>query len=267
MMDNAIEVNRYPLPEIREATHRTRKVGIGVMGFADLLIRLGIPYGSPASETLARRLMRAIRSALEDATTALADERGDFPAFASSRLAGQGRRRRNATVTANAPNSTICAIAGCSQGAEPLFSIAYTKLLANGDRLHEISPEFIRVATERGFASPELFGTLLAGTPLAELSAIPDDVRRLFVTARDLSVADHLGVQGAFQEDTELAVAKTVNLPADATPDVVARAFVLAHELGCKGVTCFRDGCRDRPFLETRAAAMDSDGAACRTCA
>jgi ribonucleoside-diphosphate reductase alpha chain len=232
------------------------------MGFADLLIRLGLRYGSPESESLARRLMREIRRHLDEASQALASERGLFPAYPESVFAETGVPRRNATVTANAPNSTIAAIAGCSSGVEPLFSICFEKLLANGDRLRQASPDFERVAAERGFASDALFAAIRAGASIQDARQIPDDVKEVFVTAHDLSVEDHIVIQSAFQESTDLAVAKTVNLPNSATPQQVRRAYELAHRARCKGVTVFRDGCRESSFLEARACA----GPECATC-
>ncbi len=267
MMDNAIEVSCYPLPEIREATRRTRKIGIGVMGFADLLVRMGIRYGSSESVSIARQLMSRIREYLEEATVTLGGERGEFPAFEVSREAAVGGpRRRNATVTANAPNSTIAAIAGCSSGVEPLFSIAYTKRLANDDCLHEINSDFVRLARERGFYSEELMGEIRAGASIQDSSRVPEDVKAMFVTAHDISVADHIRIQTEFQDFIELAVAKTINLPASATPEDVRQAFLLAFESGCKGITCFRDGCRDRAFLETARTGSEQTNEACPTC-
>lgn len=251
MMDNAIEVSRYPLSEIREATHRTRKIGIGVMGFADLLVHLNTRYGSPESETLARDLMSFIRCSLEEASVMLASERGVFPAFDGSIFSGPtGKRRRNATVTANAPNSTIAAIAGCSSGVEPLFSIAYTKRLLNGDTLNEINPDFLRVARKLGFYSEQLVDRILRGFSPQCMSEIPEALKNVFVTAHDIPVSDHIRVQSAFQDQIELAVAKTINLRREATPEDVKDAFLLAYGSGCKGITCFRDGCRDRVFLD-----------------
>jgi ribonucleoside-diphosphate reductase alpha chain len=267
MMDNAIEVSRYPLPEIREATRRTRKIGIGVMGFADLLVHIGIRYGSSESVTVARELMSRIRGYLEEATVTLAAERGEFPAFELSKdAASNGVIRRNATVTANAPNSTIAAIAGCSSGVEPLFSIAYLKRLANDDCLHEINSDFIRVARERDFYSEDLVDELRSGASIQDLSGVPDDVKEIFVTAHDIQVSDHIRIQCEFQDYIELAVAKTINLPNSATPEDVKQAFLLAYESGCKGITCFRDGCRDRAFLETTRAEVEQTEQACPTC-
>ncbi len=268
MMDNAIDVSRYPLNEIEEATKRTRKIGIGIMGFADLLVRMGVRYGSTESEVIARQLMGAIRENLEKATITLSADRGEFPAFDLSVYAGLDKpKRRNATMTANAPNSTISAIAGCSSGVEPLFSISYSKLLANGDRLEELSPEFVRLAKDRGFYSHALLENLSGGASIQELADIPEDIKDVFVTAHDISIEDHIRIQSAFQSDTELAIAKTVNLHNDAGTDDVKRAFLLAHEAGCKGITCFRDGCRDRSFLTSSIDHQeDRTEEACPTC-
>jgi ribonucleoside-diphosphate reductase alpha chain len=267
LMDDAIEMSRFPLPEIDEATRRTRKLGIGVMGFADLLIRLGIRYGSELSEQLARRLMREIKGYLDESSQVLASERGVFPAFSQSVFAASGVERRNATVTANAPNSTIAAIAGCSSGVEPLFSICFEKRLANGDRLLQTCPDFERAAALRGFASDQLFAEIAAGGSIQDARAIPLDVKEVFVTAHDLAVDDHIRIQAAFQESSDLAVAKTVNLPRGATPQDVRRAFEMAHHAGCKGVTCFRDGCRESSFLETSSrGALACSGPECAIC-
>jgi len=215
--------------------------------------------------------MSRIREYLEEATVTLGGERGEFPAFEVSREAAVGvpRRRpgrRNATVTANAPNSTIAAIAGCSSGVEPLFSIAYTKRLANDDCLHEINSDFVRLARERGFYSEGLMGEIRAGGSIQDSSRVPEDVKAMFVTAHDISVADHIRIQTEFQDFIELAVAKTINLPASATPEDVRQAFLLAFESGCKGITCFRDGCRDRAFLETARTGSEQTNEACPTC-
>jgi ribonucleoside-diphosphate reductase alpha chain len=250
MMDNAVEVSSFSLPQMRDVTHRTRKLGIGVMGFADLLIQTKTRYGSPESENLARALMSFIRGCLEETSVELARERGVFPAFEGSKLSAEGSKgRRNATVTANAPNSTIAAVAGCSSGIEPLFSLAYTKRLRNGDILHEINPEFLRVARDLGFYSETLADRILSGVSLQSISEVPEPVKDAFVTAHDISATDHIRIQSAFQDHIELAVAKTINLAHGATPEDVKNAFLFAYESGCKGITCFRDGCSDRVFL------------------
>jgi ribonucleoside-diphosphate reductase alpha chain len=251
MMDNAVEVSSYPLPEAKTATHRTRKLGIGVMGFADMLVQMNTPYGSAESESLARSLMSFIRESLEETSMTLGRERGVFPAFEGSRLAGAGAKgRRNATVTANAPNSTIAAIAGCSSGIEPIFSIAYCKRLRNGDTLNEINPEFLRVARQLGFYSEQLIDRVVSEGSVQSIPEVPQAVKQVFLTAHDIPASDHIRIQSAFQDHIELAVAKTINLANHATPEHVKDAFLLAHESGCKGITCFRDGCRDRAFLD-----------------
>jgi len=255
MMDDVIEVSRYPLAQIAAATRRTRKVGIGVMGFADLLVALGVPYGSPASQALARRLMREIRDATRAASVELGAERGSFPAFADSLAAAEGLPAlRNATTTSNAPNSTIGAIAGCSPGIEPLFALSSTRRLASGDELREANAAFERVARERGFLTDDLLARVRARGSVRGREDVPGDVRDLFVTAHDLPFERHVRVQAAFQESTDLGISKTINLPHDATPADVRNAYVLAWELGCKGVTVFRDGCLDEQFIATGVA-------------
>lgn len=268
MMDNAIEASRYPLPEIGDATRRTRKVGIGVMGFADLLIEMDIPYGSDDAVALAGALMRRISDATREASAELALERGSFPAFEQSVWHDVGfASMRNATTTSNAPNSTIGPIAGCSAGIEPLFAVGYERVLANGDRNRELHDAFVRVATERGFASDELFTQVRAEGSVQHIDAVPADVKRVFVTAHDVDPHWHVRIQAAFQAHTDLGVSKTVNLPNHATVDDVAELFLLAHELGCKGTTVFRDGCDNAQFLVAGpAAAGDPDGT-CEVCA
>ncbi len=264
MMDNTIESSTYPLDEIREATLRTRKVGIGVMGFADLLIELGLPYGSPESVTLAGRLMERIADATRMASAELALERGSFPAFESSVWHDLGfASMRNATTTSNAPNSTIGPIAGCSAGIEPLFAVGYERVLANGDRNREIHPRFVELVKERGLASDELFAAVERAGSLRHLDGVPQDLVDLFVTAHDLDPVDHVRIQAAFQAHTDLGVSKTVNLPHEASVDDVTDLFLVAHDLGCKGTTVFRDGCDNDQFLVagTRTAAAGSSSA------
>jgi ribonucleoside-diphosphate reductase alpha chain len=268
MMDNVIEASRFPLPEIRAATRRTRKIGIGVMGFADLLIRLGVPYDSEAAVELAGDLMRAVQEGTRAASEGLAAERGAFPAFPGSRWARCGDPpRRNATTTSNAPNSTIGVIAGCSPGIEPLFAVGLERRLANGDRLAELHPLFVEMAKARGLASEALFARVRAAGALGDLPEIPADLRRVFVTAREVAPRWHVRVQAAFQAHTELGVSKTINLPHDATPQDVADVFLLAHDLGCKGITCYRDRCQETQFLVAGRDAGAGSEASCPTCA
>ena len=269
MMDNAIEMSSYPLVEIEQATKHTRKVGIGVMGFADLLIRMGLQYGSDESAVLAKKLMSEIKRYLDEATKGLAEERGVFPAFGDSVYALEGADgRRNATVTANAPNSTISAIAGCSSGIEPLFSLSYFKRLANGDRLNELNRELLARVELLGLDNKVIVDQISAGKPLSQISEVPDELREIFVTAHDIPVENHIRIQAAFQESTDLAVAKTINLNHSATVEDVKTAFYTAYEFGCKGITCFRDGCREESFLEPSCSVESQNlGSACTVCA
>lgn len=250
LMDNLVEANAYPLPEIREATLRTRKLGIGVMGFADLLLALRIPYDSPEAEALAGRLMRAIRQATREASCALGAERGSFPAFAGSVWPGRGYRAlRNATTTSNAPNSTISVIAGCSAGIEPLYSLSFARRLANGDTLLEVHEGVLAVARAEKFYSEALERHVRETGSVQGAPGVPGEFRRIFTTAHEIAPAWHVRVQAAFQRFTDLGVSKTINMARHATIADVAAAFRLAYQLGCKGVTCFRDGCREEQFL------------------
>ncbi|HEX2046203.1 MAG TPA: adenosylcobalamin-dependent ribonucleoside-diphosphate reductase [Acidimicrobiales bacterium] len=255
MMDNVIEVSRYPLPEIEASTRRTRKVGIGVMGFADLLLRLGIPYDSDDAVTLARALMRRISDATRAMSEQLGLERGSFPAFGQSTWATGRPALRNATTTSNAPNSTIGTIAGCSPGIEPLFAVGYERQLANGARLRELHPAFVAAMEERGAGSEDVFDRVRAGGSVQDVPGVPPELRRLFVTAHDIEPAWHVRVQAAFQSSTDLGVSKTVNLRNDATPADVEELVLLAHRLGCKGITVYRDGCQATQFLVAGSAA------------
>ncbi|NOZ69018.1 MAG: adenosylcobalamin-dependent ribonucleoside-diphosphate reductase [Deferribacteres bacterium] len=244
-LDDAIDANKYPVPEIEKMHKGNRKIGLGVMGWADMLIRLGIRYNSQKALNLARELMRFIRDTAREASTELAGQRGAFPNFRGSvydipEISLKGGIR-NATTTTIAPTGTLSLIAGCSSGIEPLFAIAYKRLVLETE-LEEIHPYFLEVAKQRGFYSPELIERIRAKGTLRGFREIPRDVKRLFVTAHEIPPEDHIEVQAAFQEFTDNAVSKTINLKHRATRDDVARAFLLAYEKGCKGVTVFRYG-------------------------
>ena len=255
-LDDVIEVNRFPLPQIEEMTKGNRKVGLGVMGFADLLIRLGIPYDSPEALQMASRLMRRIRERAREASAALAKVRGPFPNFPRSVYAGQGvPPLRNATLTTIAPTGTLSIIAGCSSGIEPLFAVCYVRKVLDNEELLEVHPGFVEVAKERGFYREELMRRVAAVGSIREIEEIPEDVRRLFVTAHDLTPEWHVRIQAAFQEYTDNAVSKTVNFPHDATPEDVARVYWMAYEYGCKGVTIYRDRSREAQVLNIGRAA------------
>ncbi|HHY93117.1 MAG TPA: adenosylcobalamin-dependent ribonucleoside-diphosphate reductase [Firmicutes bacterium] len=247
-LDNVIDVNRFPLPEIAARTRGNRKIGLGVMGFADLLIKLGVPYDSPAATELAGRLMAFIRQAAHQASAALAEERGTFPNWERSVFAGK-EKLRNATLTSIAPTGTIAILAGASSGIEPLFALAYLRRALDTEELPEVHPLFLAQAEERGFLTPELLERLTHQGSACGLAAVPPDVQRLFVTAHDIAPQWHVRMQAAFQAYTDNAVAKTVNLRHEATPEDVREVFLLAHELGCKGVTVYRDRTRTEQVL------------------
>ncbi len=257
-LDDVIDVNRYPLESIEAATRITRKIGLGVMGFADMLIRLGISYGTPAATAFADKLMRFIRRESLAASMQLAKERGVFPQFARSSHAKAGRRLRNATVNTIAPTGTISIIAGCSSGIEPLFAVSFVRNVLSGTRLFESHPLFERVARKRGFYRRELPTEVARSPSLAKVKGVPADVKRLFATAFDVTPRRHLEVQAAFQKHTDNAVSKTINLPADATVEDVRAIYLEAYSLRCKGITVYRYGSKAEQVLsvseETEAA-------------
>jgi ribonucleoside-diphosphate reductase alpha chain len=243
-LDDTIDSSVYPLPAIERMHKGNRKIGLGVMGWADLLILLGIPYNHPDAFALARTVMKFVSVKSREASQELAEERGVFPNFTGSVFDAPGMPRvRNATTTTIAPTGTLATIAGCSSGIEPLFAIAYRRLVL-GTVLEEVNAEFVRTARARGFYSEELLGAVVRRGTLKGLKGVPADVRRLFVTALEIPSEDHIEMQAAFQEFTDNAVSKTINLPARATRDDVARAFLLAYRKGLKGITLFRYGAK-----------------------
>ncbi|MGE5551724.1 MAG: vitamin B12-dependent ribonucleotide reductase [Bacteroidota bacterium] len=242
-LDDVIEATRYPVPRIEEMAKGNRKIGLGVMGWAEMLIQLGVAYDSEEAVALAREVMCFINRESKEASAALAVERGPFPNFAGSVYDQPGGvPLRNATTTTIAPTGTLSIIAETTGGIEPLFSVAFTRQILNGDRLIEVSPLFARMAEERGFCGPELSARIAARGSVRDLPEVPADLRRLFVTAHEIGPEWHIRMQAAFQEHTDNAVSKTVNFPREATPDDVAEVYFLAHRLGCKGVTVYRDG-------------------------
>ncbi len=243
-LDNTIDANSYPLPAI-EAMHKgNRKIGLGVMGWADLLILLGLPYNHRSSFELARRVMRFISERSRRASAALAEQRGAFPNFAGSIYNRPGMPRvRNATTTTIAPTGTLATIADCSSGIEPLFALAYKRLVLD-TTLEEVNRYFLNTAREQGFYTEELMREVQRRGKLKGIAGIPPGVRRLFRTALEIPPEDHIAMQAAFQEFTDNAVSKTINLPPRAGKDTVARAYLLAFEKGLKGITVFRYGAK-----------------------
>lgn len=248
-LDNVIDMNRYPLPSIERMTKSTRKIGLGVMGFADLLIQLSIPYDSAAALKIGQELMQFIQKHAQAASAELARARGLFPAYRGSRLEARRRRLRNATVTTIAPTGTISIIADCSPGIEPLYGVSFARTVMEDVRLFTTHPEFVRRAQQAGVYSDELIQRLATEVSIQRLLEIPEDLRRLFVTAQDISAEQHVRMQAMFQQSSDSGVSKTINLPPTATTADVATAFRLAYRLGCKGITAFRSGSRDRQVL------------------
>lgn len=251
-LDDSIDVNHYPLPEIERMHKGNRKIGLGVMGWADMLILLGIPYNDKKAFALARKVMKSVRDAARQASAELAAERGEFPNFEGSVYDVPGMARmRNATTTTVAPTGTIATIADCSSGIEPLFAVAYRRLVLDSE-LYEINKHFVAVAEERGFYSEELLGKVQESGTLRGIKEIPPEVRRLFKTAFEVSYEDHIEMQVAFQEYTDNAVSKTINLPHSAKKEEVARAYLLAYEKGAKGITVFRYGAKRGTLVKFR---------------
>ena len=228
-LDNVIEVNHYPLDAIAAITRANRKIGLGVMGFADALIALGVPYDSDGAVTLGAKIMATVQEEARDASAALARERGPFPNFSGSIHDVPGAPPlRHATVTSIAPTGTISIIAGCSSGIEPLFALSYMRSVMEGARLMETNSAFERIARERGFYSPELMSQVAHTGSVHDMPQVPEDVRRVFVTDFDIAPAWHVKMQAAFQGHCDNAVSKTINLPASATVDSVREALLLA---------------------------------------
>lgn len=249
-LDNVIDQNKYPLPEIDRTTKTNRKIGLGVMGWADMLIKLGVPYDSEFALELAEEVMGFVKREAWSASQELAKERGPFPNFNKSVYAEKRMQPlRNATVTTIAPTGTISLIAGCSSGIEPLFAIAYEKHVMDTEKLVEVHHDFVKIAREYGFYSEELMHKVARQGNLKNMHEIPDDIARYFVTSHLISPEWHIRMQAAFQKYTDNAVSKTVNFPFEATIKDVETVFRLAHTLGCKGATVYRDGSREEQVL------------------
>ncbi len=251
-LDNLIDVNKFPIPQIEEATRQTRKIGLGVMGWASLLIRLGIPYNSEEAVTLAEKVMAFILDEATKKSLELGRDKGVFPVFKGSIYdrKDNSMRLRNATLTTIAPTGTISIIAGpCSSGIEPLFAVSYYRNVMDNDKLVEVDPLFEEVARARGFYSRELMEKIAQKSSLKEIDGIPEDVKRIFVTAHDISPEWHVRMQAAFQKYVHNTTSKTINFPHDASADDVRTSYVLAYKLNCKGITIYRDHSREEQVL------------------
>ncbi len=249
-LDNVIDVNRFPIQEIHDMTHRTRKIGLGVMGFADMLLALGIPYNCDEALKTAEGVMRFVNEEAHRASGELSAIRGHFPAYEGSRYDKENVDMRNASATTIAPTGTLSLIAGCSSGIEPLFALSYTRNILDGTRMIEVNPYFEKAAREGGFYSEELMEKLAGGASLHSLADVPEEASCLFVTAHEITPEWHIKMQAAFQKYTDNAVSKTVNFPREATEKDVADVYRMAFDEGLKGITIYRDGSKaDQPLF------------------
>lgn len=260
-LDNVIDASLFPLPRIAETVRKNRKIGLGVMGFADLLFELGVPYNSQEGIALAERVMGFVQEEGHKASAELAKERGPFPAYPASTYAKAKKGPyRNATVTTIAPTGTLSIIAGCSSGVEPLFALCFTRNILDGERLVEVNPYFEAALASTGLASHELMDSVVAKGSIQGMDFLPAKLRKVFVTAMDIEPVWHLRMQAAFQRHTDNAVSKTVNLSNAATEQDIFDIYWLAYKEGCKGVTVYRDGCKSVQVLATGEGQKKMDG-------
>lgn len=253
-LDNIIDKSEFPIPQIKLKTAGNRKIGLGVMGWADLLLRLGIPYNSEEAILLADEVMGFVSQEATRASTDLARNRGPFPRWQMESIyQNTSQPRRNATVTTVAPTGTISLIANCSSGIEPVYSIAYQRLSFGTDRMLFVHPLFEQYAIEHSFYSESLLDKVSRNGSLHDLTDVPYEARRLFVTTHDIAPEWHVRMQAAFQKHIDAAVSKTINFPHSAQIADVEQTYLMAYELGCKGITIYRDGSREKQVLTTQS--------------
>jgi ribonucleoside-diphosphate reductase alpha chain len=249
-LDNVIDMNHYPMPEIAERTKGNRKIGLGVMGLAHFFIRLGIPYSSMKAVAVAKGIMSFIQHQAQERSVEMGEARGVFPNFNGSIYdKREGTRLRNATVTSIAPTGTLSLIANCSSGIEPLFAVDYTRRALEDMEFEIVDPLFVEMGKSEGFLTPELAQRLSSGARLKDQPEVPAKVKELFVTTFEISPVWHIKIQAAFQEYTDNAVSKTINFPREATKDDVKEAFLTAYRERCKGITIYRSGSRAKQVL------------------
>ena len=234
-----IDASKYPLNKIDLIVKGNRKIGLGVMGFADMLVKLGLRYGSDASEEIAKHIITIIREQAEKTSSVIGEQRGNFPNIGSSVFRSP---RRNATVLSIAPTGTISMIAGCSSGIEPFFALYYEKHVLDGEILPEMNQFFFETVEQVGFSKDKMINLMAERGTIQGISDVPDEVKEIFVTAHDIEAAPQVRMQSIFQEHVDNAVSKTINLPRSSTVEDVRTIYLLAHELHCKGVTVYREG-------------------------
>jgi len=278
-LDNVIDVNKYPLKEIERMTKDNRKIGLGVMGFADMLIKMGIQYNSERAIKLAEKVMKFIQEESKKMSEQLGKEKGSFPNFKKSVWAKKHKHMRNATTTTIAPTGTISVIANCSSGIEPIFAVSYVRDVSEslGHELIEVNNMFETMMIGRELYTDELVKQITQSGTIQNIKEVPKNIRSIFVTALDIDPEWHVRIQAAFQKHTDNAVSKTINFPSWATPHDVEKAFMLSWKLGCKGITVYRYGSREKQILTIKSAEkgpkinptmMNSDGyrGACPRC-
>ncbi|MFH1788595.1 MAG: adenosylcobalamin-dependent ribonucleoside-diphosphate reductase, partial [Candidatus Altiarchaeota archaeon] len=258
-LDNVIDRSKYPLPEIDEMVKSNRKVGLGVMGWADMIIQLSVPYNTDEAVALGEKVMKFVTDEARAKSEELGKKRGSFPNFPKSVFGKKRKHMRNATVTTIAPTGTISIISSCSSGIEPLFAVSYVRNVMDGTELLEVNPLFKDVAKKRGFYSENLMMRIAREGSIQHIDEIPDDVKKVFVTAHEITPEWHVRMQAAFQKHTDNAVSKTVNFPSDATTEEVEEVFLLAYTLGCKGVTIYRDKSREEQVLNIGSVNREGD--------